>query len=227
MKKTHLILAATALSVLASHAATITWSSAPYTNTGSFGQFLGTGQFATTGTQWVAENSGGSAVVFDGINFADASFMFTGEASVFHQGGQTLSQDGTHGDASADTVTIGNGTTGAAFGIGNTYRIQLLVADGRGNAGITGRTVEVDGVNQGTYANGVTNVTWGDFLLVTGTFVADSATQSFTVETFDGTTSKGGMLNALLVHETAVVPEPSSAALLGLGGLALMFRRRK
>ncbi|MEJ6701262.1 MAG: PEP-CTERM sorting domain-containing protein [Akkermansiaceae bacterium] len=67
-------------------------------------------------------------------------------------------------------------------------------------------------------------------MLVTGTFTADSTSQDFTVEAFydDGATkvSKGAQLNALLVHTTAV-PEPSSTALLGPGGLALILRRRK
>lgn len=39
-------------------------------------------------------------------------------------------------------------------------------------------------------------------------------------------TSSSGLLNAFEVNGT-VVPEPSSAALLGLGGLALILRRRK
>jgi hypothetical protein len=109
---------------------------------------------------------------------------------------------------------------------GHTYRIQALVFDGRGDAGIPGRTVQFDGVDQGQYANGVDGVTWGDGLLVTGTFTADAATQDFTNEGFQGANSTGAQLNALLVHTTAV-PEPSSAALLGLGGLALILRRRK
>ena len=226
MKLINLIIAASSLGVLATQAATIAWSSTPYTNTGSVNQNLGTGQFATSGTQWVAENSGGGAVAFDGINFDAASFSFGGTFAGFHQAGQTLSQNGTYGSSGADTVTIGNGGAGANLVSGNIYSIQLLVADGRGSAGITGRTVEVDGVNQGTYANGNTGVTWGDFLLVTGTFTADAISQTFTMETFDGTTSKGGQVNALLVHETVAVPEPSSSALLGLGGLALILRRR-
>jgi hypothetical protein len=42
----------------------------------------------------------------------------------------------------------------------------------------------------------------------------------------DSWSSASGQLNAATINATAV-PEPSSAALLGLGGLALMLRRRK
>ncbi len=46
---------------------------------------------------------------------------------------------------------------------------------------------------------------------------------------FDGDSHTGDKwaLNELAVEGTAVVPEPSSTALLGLGGLALILRRRK
>ncbi|MCP5537949.1 MAG: PEP-CTERM sorting domain-containing protein [Akkermansiaceae bacterium] len=42
----------------------------------------------------------------------------------------------------------------------------------------------------------------------------------------NGTTSRGQIDN-LVVEGTVAIPEPSSAALLGLGGLALILRRRK
>lgn len=139
---------------------------------------------------------------------------------MFHLNGPSVT--GTYGtEGAADTVSL------SGLSIGNTYRVQALVFDGRGDAGIVGRTVEFDGVNQGQYASGDPGVDYGTGLLMTGTFVADGATQDFTIEAFDGGNSKGGQLNALTVYETAVVPEPSATALLGLGGLALVMRRRK
>ena len=206
----------------ASQAATISWSSTPYTVNGGFGQFLDTGLFVTTGTEVLAENIGGAATSFDSINFAAGTTTFTGTFNGFHDTNvpsPDLSRDGTYGtDGSSNTVTL----TGLTNGY--TYRVQALVYDGRGDPGIPGRTVEFDGIDQGQYANGVSGTTWGDGLLVTGTFVADGTTQDFTIEAFDGATSKGGQLNALLVHQTAV-PEPSSLALLSLGALALLRRR--
>jgi hypothetical protein len=86
--------------------------------------------------------------------------------------------------------------------------------------------VSFDGVDQGVYANGVSFVTWGDSLLVTGTFTADSTSQSFSNEVFNASNvSQGSQFNALTLYQTAV-PEPSAALLGGLGMLALLHRRR-
>ena len=53
--------------------------------------------------------------------------------------------------------------------------------------------------------------------------LTSQTSQTFTSITFGASTANGGFLN--LTFET--VPEPSSTALLGLGGLALILRRRK
>lgn len=215
------IILVTALAASYANAATIAWTASSAPVEGGFGQTLSTGLFDTTGTEILAENVGGAAGSFDGINWDAGTVTFAGgTADLFHDT-QFLSDQATYGNTGSDTVSL----TGLT--IGNTYRIQALVYDGRGAAGIPGRTVSFDGVNQGQYANGVNGVTWGDGLLVTGTFVADAVNQDFTIEAFEGATSRGGQLNALLVHETAVVPEPSSFALLGLGGLALLRRKRR
>ncbi len=223
MKLKYSILAASILGVFSAQAATISWSSIAYTVNGGYGQFLDTGLFATTGTPILAENIGGGATSFDSISFTAGTTTFTGNYDEFHDPkvpSPDLSRDGTYGtDGSSNTVSLSGLTSGY------TYRVQALVYDGRSDAGVTGRTVEFDGINQGQYANGVFNVTWGNGLLVTGTFVADAATQDFTIEAFSGSTSKGGQLNALLVHQTAV-PEPSAVLLGGLGVLALLRRRR-
>lgn len=210
----------------ASHAATISWSSATFTVSGSFGQTLNTGQFVTTGTQTLAQNIGGGALTFDGINFAAGTIgMGGGNFSGFHENTPTantlLAREGSYGvNGVAATVNL----TGLTSGY--TYRVQALVYDGRGDVGIPGRTVRFDGINQGQYANGIANVTWGNGLLVTGTFTADAASQDFTIEAFtSGGESRGGQLNALLVHQTAV-PEPSAILLGSLGMLRLLRRRR-
>lgn len=50
----------------------------------------------------------------------------------------------------------------------------------------------------------------------------------FTTPTVSQGVSNGGtVIRELMVQGTASIPEPSSAALLGLGGLALILRRRK
>ena len=204
-----LSLALSLLVTVAADAAPITWSSTPYTVSGSYGQTLNTGQFATNGTQILAENIGGGAFPFDGINFTAATInLGSGTFTGFHDGGANtaLAREGSYGPGGvASTVTLTGLTSG------RTYRVQALVYDGRG--GTTGRTVRFDGINQGQYANGVTNVTWGNGLLVTGNFVADAATQNFTIEAFSGGSSVGGQLNALVVHEfTPGIPDLTNPA---------------
>ena len=210
----------------ASHAATISWSSSVFTVSGSFGQTLNTGQFTTTGTQILAQNVGGSALTFDGINFAAGTVgMGGGNFSGFHDNvppaNTLLARQGSYGtNGVASTVNL----TGLT--IGHLYRVQALVYDGRGDVTIPGRTVSFDGINQGQYAFGVSGVTWGNGLLVTGTFTADTTSQAFTIETFtSGGASRGGQLNALTLYQTAV-PEPSSILLGSLGMLHLLRRRR-
>lgn len=229
MKLKYSIFAVFLLGMAAANAATIAWSGAVYTVSGSFGQTLNTGQFNQTGTQILAQNIGGGALSFDGISFSAGTIgnMGTGggTASVFHENVPTsntlLARQGAWGgNGNAGTVNL----TGLT--IGYTYRIQALVYDGRGDVGIPGRTVTFDSTNLGQYAFGVSGVTWGNGLLATGTFVATAVTQSFTNEAFtSGGASRGGQLNALTLYQTAV-PEPSAALLGGLGMLVLLRRRR-
>ncbi len=209
------------------HAATISWSSSAFLtdNTSPWG-FV-EGQFATTGTQIFAENSGGGAVSSGGFNFtAPTVGVFDAPFDGFHSGAPvTLASTGTYMNANAvGTISL------TGLSVGYTYRIQALVIDGRPDDGfqtITGRTVWFDGINLGVYANGISGVTWGDGILATGTFVADATTQSFTIQTRNptDTANTGGQLNALTLYQTAI-PEPSAALLGGLGMLALLRRRR-
>ncbi len=187
--------------------ATITWSVATAPTEGNVGQVLSAGLFDTNGAPVMAENVGGDAVSFDGINFSAGSINFSGGTfDGYHAGDQLLSKTGTHGTNGADTVSL-NGLT-----VGTNYVIQALIFDGR-NAVVEptapGRTIETDGTNYGQYASGVHNVTWGTGLLLTGTFTADATNQSFTIEAFTtNSVSVGGQLNALTVFDPNGTPEP-------------------
>lgn len=210
------LLAATA------QAGTITWSSEAYENTGSTKEFMGTGQFDTSGTLILADNTGGGAMTFDGISFTAGAINFGNTASAFHYVGPSTTA--TWNATPATVVTLGSGGVGTLVE-GAQYRVQLLLMDGRALA--NGRYLEVDGNYQGVYANGMTNVTYGDGLLVTGTFTADATlSQSFTLTVYESNGTAGGsQLNALLLYE---VPEPSAIVLLGTGLLGLLcYARRK
>jgi hypothetical protein len=224
MKIITLLLVALSLSNL--KAATITWSSSVYGVNGSIGQNLNTGVFNKTGTQVFAYNMAGSATTFDGISFAAASGSpfgssltisgLSGSFSGFHDGASPLSNTAVHGASnSVTTATLSN------LVVGLEYRIQVLVMDAR--SGATGKTVKFDGISQGQYANSVTG-NYGSGLLVTGSFLADSTTQSFIQECFSPTAgSVGGQYNAFLLHQ---IPEPSVALLSTLGILGFLRRRR-
>lgn len=217
-KKLGMAMVATLSLVGVVSAATIGWSAASALTEGDAKNTLSAGLFDASGTLVLADNVGGSATIHDGINFADGSIAFTGEASVFHAKTE-LSKTGTYSASNTvGTVNLSDLT------IGQAYRIQALVYDGRADVGIPGRTVAFDGINQGQYANGVYNVTWGDGLLVTGIFTANAATQDFTIEAFLGADSKGGQLNALTLH---AIPEPATLGLVAIFGGGVMFIRRR
>jgi hypothetical protein len=229
MKSKYLILAASLFGMAAANAATIAWSAVLTSpmGGGSLQSTLPTGIFSSIGTQILAENlgnpatGGAVALTFDGINFTTSTRQFAtgGYDSGLADSGQNLINKGIYGNN--DTVGTINLT---GLTLGQQYRIQALVYDGRGVT--TGRAVQFDGVSLGRYANGVSNVSWGPGLLVTGLFTASATTQSFTQAVFENTTytvNKGQTMNALTLY---AVPEPSSALLGGLGMLALLRRRR-
>ena len=79
----------------------------------------------------------------------------------------------------------------------------------------------MDGINEGNSgtasAAGVYEFLWDEGILKRGGANIGTFAENFTF-TEDGGAGAGTL---------TAVPEPSSAALLGLGGLALIFRRRK
>lgn len=225
MKKSTLLASIALFSTpIVSRAAVVTWQSKPYTVNGNFGQFIDTGVIDKTGVLTYAENAGGSALTFDGIPFSSASIPFAGGswfAGFFDPVSPLAATGAWGGNGSVGTVTFGTGSL-PALTLGQAYRIQLIIFDGRGDQ--AGRSIKVDNLNMGQYANGVSGVTWGPGLLVTGTFTADTATQGFTLETISGGTPAGPHLNGLILQ---AVPEPSSAFIGGLCVIGLLNRRRR
>ena len=187
--------------------APVAWSSAPAPVQGPYGETLSSGLFKTSGALIRAENCGGGALAFDGMAFSAGSTSFGNTFGGYHAGTQ-LSNSGTYGsDGSPGTVVLTGLTSGTV------YRVQALVYDGRGDSWAAGRTVKFDGTDQGQFAHGVNNLTWGPGLLVTGMFTANASTQPFTIEVFKDGASKGGQLNALTLYDlNEVAPKSVSVS---------------
>lgn len=125
----------------------------------------------------------------------------------------------------------GNGTALFAFtGLesGATYNFSAI--GGRNSNGEDGEIIILDSATRiGTGSVGARD----NYALLNNGTVLDfsvDATASgeiwFEFRSGSGNNGTGATINALSI-EGAVVPEPSSTALLGLGGLALILRRRK
>ena len=150
--------------------------------------------------------SGENATLSNGITVAAAAswenWGFQGAVSSIGGTFETV-LDSNLGDETnplTSTITLSDLT------VGTLYQIQFF-ADSTGN---NGQTIE---------GSSTMNSRTGQF--VTGTFTADATSQMLTV-----TSTSGGfaVANALTVGQS--IPEPSAAALLGLGGLTLLRRRR-
>jgi hypothetical protein len=197
-------------------AASITWSPVIVNTTA--------GDISTDGTLHSSSNSSGSTdQTINGVTFsANASGPLASNAGgTFYTTGGGVN---TTGDIGLDTLLDSHsyqGGGGANFDIigltpGDTYQIQIIaVGDTRGCCATREQNYSGDGV-----------VVSGDLLRadpssVLGTFVADGSTQNIMV---GGTTDPG--LSGYQVRNVAV-PEPSGVLLLGLSGMAFLFRRRK
>ena len=205
----------------AASAATISWTSAlvPFSSPAPYNGVMDPGAFNTTGTLVLAENSGGSPTSFDGIAFAAGTISFGNTYNGFGDGTSPLSPTATYSSLPT-TVTL-NGLTA-----GNTYRVQVLMYDGRGS--LPGRKASFDSGPSEQYAYGISGVDWGDGRMWTGAFTADAAAQNFTIETFSpGGVSVGSQMNAITLYQTAAVPEPATGVFAVAACGLLTLRRRR
>lgn len=248
----HYLTILAALSPLAVQAATVSWGSAYNFNHTDESLWLNSfdssrnGGTTATGTQTLVSavsygDAAGSPVI-NGMAFTEVSgsIDFWGNTGINPNIDSVLSGH----RASAGTFTLS--LTGLT--IGNTYQIQLVgIHDSRSTIRERQYEVSFGGTD---YTSGGTPVVltragYGNtnppsslsfdgidsYGTVVGTFVADSDTQTIQLRsnTQDGNsgddTDPG--LSGYILIESEAVPEPSSMALLGLGGLAALLRRRR
>jgi hypothetical protein len=111
------------------------------------------GSFASDGTLVFAENVGGSAQTFDGIDWGSGEssnpdrINFGSFSSSYTSSGSGQIQRYGTWPASAETVTLEN------LSVGQEYRIQALIYDGRGEATF-GRTARLDSTDLGRRRTG-------------------------------------------------------------------------
>ncbi len=117
--------------------------------------------------------------------------------------------------AGGDTVTI----TIEGLTVGYVYEVQIWYVETRtGFDGAADRTSKWTAGNEVTLdGNGDGGSQW-----VIGTFTADATTQTF----INGPQSGNSIVQLNMIQLRTLVPEPASAALMGMGGLFLMRRRK-
>ncbi len=209
---------ATSTAMMASaSAATIAW--------GEFDLDAAPGEISTNGTSieaWNLVNNDAreatdtttiNGVVFTANNLFDSGY-YTNDTFGVSTGDDSLDLLYLQANYSysLDPITL----TGLT--IGNEYELQSFFGDNRTGLNLTmnvGNSITIQKTSSGTVNNGA----W-----IIGTFTADATTQDF--HSSYGA-SRSSFLSGYQLREISSVPEPSSAVLIGLGGLALILRRSK
>ncbi len=210
---------ATSTAMMASaSAATITW--------GEFDLAAAASEISTKGTSieaWNLVNTDAreatdtttiNGVVFTANNLFDSGYFTNDTFGV------------STGDANLDLLYLQasysydyNSVTLEDLTIGNEYELQIFYGDNRPGLNLmmnVGDGSTIQATSSGTIENGA----W-----IIGTFTADATTQNF--HSSFGNFNNTSYLSGYQLREILSVPEPSSTALIGLGGLALILRRRK
>ncbi|GAA5497333.1 hypothetical protein Rhal01_03526 [Rubritalea halochordaticola] len=241
-----------AMAPLVAQAATVSWGSAYNFNhtdeslwLNSFDSSRNGGTSAAGAESLISAISYGNAAgdpVINGMAFTELS----GSTDFWGNTGINPNIDSVLSGHRASAGTFDLNLTGLT--VGNTYQIQLIgIHDNR--ATIKERQYEVsfggtDYTSGGTPAvltragYGNTNPAsppnyqgFDSYGTVVGTFIADADTQliqlrSNTLDGVSGDDNDPGLSGYILI-ESAAIPEPSSMALLGLGGLVTLLRRRR
>ncbi|MGB0993265.1 MAG: PEP-CTERM sorting domain-containing protein [Akkermansiaceae bacterium] len=224
------LLTVTAATAAWTNAATLAWTDSAFTNAN---------QISNAGTQVAGYNFGtATSVTVNGATFTGYSGAGAFTGSNFQPGNNSIigdfnpaySGNNVTGMLAADELALLNNANYANNGeltefsgltIGTQYTAQLLLVDNRSSFTTRNMHISKD------------STTWGDLVvdyssngtpayarLVETTFTADGTEQGFRW----GIQNIGDYEGVAL--QLRAVPEPSSSALLALGGIALLRRRR-
>lgn len=224
VKTSHALLSLMLLASATAPAATVAFSGANYSD----------GLVSTNGTSVSAFNFGADADIASDptvVNTVSFATYNPGDGSVsgfVHNGADG---SGANGAGDNTTLTLSGvfhtaGTNGhlqySGLTIGQQYEVQMVFSDTRGIL-----TPDLMQIWDTATPGGAADFTTADIAtaqIVTGTFTANASTQDFYLTQSTGVGDFDGYIGAIQLR---AVPEPSAAALLGLGGLALILRRRK
>ena len=224
MKKTVGYMALAAFIGMQVSAATINWGTAQWLQGGD-----GSQDVCTTGTLVDSVNGGGNDVTLAGVTFyalANSGISLGGSdyGDFVNQDLVSPSLDSNYlalldpGRYALTSLTINNLTAGQE------YCVQVWSTDGRGG-GSAGRYTVLDGTATVQQNDGSSDPTLGQ--QITGTFTADAASQTITVQGFfsDGTEHQYDAEQISAVQVRAI-PEAASVGMIGLGAGLLLAARR-
>jgi len=206
--------------ITSSQAATIAWGSATNvaTTAGNSSDVSTNGSFVEAFNAQSNDHTPANIVV-NGVTFTGTTALLNGDPK--NGGTADLSAGTNGGDATYDSILsqaeFGGGSGLSTINVGGSltsglqYELQVWFVDDR--AASDARVMQFGDGNGNT-------VDLNDQFAI-GTFTANGTTQALTLA------PQGFGQAHISAYQLRAVPEPSSTALLGLGGLALLLRRRK
>lgn len=186
-----------------------------------------------TGTIGDLVDSTGAAVAGSTVTYGSKEVWFSGAGTATNEGRLSVGylDDGINPAGGFVNISVSNVPYAQ-------YSVYIILAsDQGGGSAYTSRDFDVNGGGTGAnvlaynyFGADVANTAWtqatdtvrGNYVLKTG---QTATTLSIVGPERDG--DNRGSLAGIIIEDTTPIPEPSSSALLGLGGLALILRRRK
>ncbi len=186
----------------------------------AFAQTIVNGDFSDTSGMTEGTYNGGG--YFNGVpngwtsNNGDVTVV-----TLSYQGGNTPGFSSSFVDILAESQPVTLSQQVSGFTVGQQYTLSY---DWGNRDSAYDMTISMGGASDSHKGSGLVAATSNSF-----TFTAGAATETLSLayNATNGTTWSGFNSTNFKVTPVNPVPEPSSAALLGLGGLALILRRRK